>query len=268
MKYLLLFVPIALLACTEHTSRDLFPGKKAPVNKEAYIIHTTRPVTINLQGYLNYLHDSTLVSPLAATPISISVNPGERVHRGYLLLTYWRKYQGYDYTPQELRAPFSGMVAEIYAEINKPVNAGAGLIRLLENKYLKMNIPVNPVLRTFFRNDQPATVRIDGHTLNGFVRFYKRRSRSIELFFNNPGLLKLPMGLVETRIFLGEQSGSFMADSLFSSTDTLQAYVPRLGPVEVVALGRSDSLVWIYPNMAGIDTLVISLEAVPPVKAL
>ncbi len=264
MKYLLLFVPIALLACAEHTPPGHARGKKAPLHQEVHITHSTRPVTVSLYGYINYLYDSTLVSPVAATPISISVNPGERVHRGHLLLTYWSRYQGYDYTPLEIRAPFSGVVSSIYAQINQPVQAGEELIRLLENQYLKMNIPVNPVLKDFFRNDQPATVQIDEHTLDGFVRFYKRRSQSLELFFNNPHLIKPPIGLIKTDIFLGEQKGTFIPSALFSSTDSLQAYIPELGPVEIVALGRSDSLSWIYPNLAGIDTLVISPDAEPP----
>ncbi len=258
MKYLLLIVPIALLACGGHTSPGQIQETAAPVEIKTYVIHDTRPVTVSYRGYLNYLYDSTLTSPLAAIPISISVNPGERVHKGALLLTYWPKYQGYDYTPHELHAPFSGMVAEIHADINKPVNTGAGLIRLIENHYLKMEITVNPVLRKLFRHDQAARVEIDGHLLEGFVRFYKRRSHSIELFFKNPDILKPPAGLVETHIALGEQNGSFLPDSLFSSTDTLQAYVPDLGPVEVTALGKSGSLIWIYPNIAGIDTLIIS----------
>ncbi|HHM01610.1 MAG TPA: HlyD family efflux transporter periplasmic adaptor subunit [Caldithrix abyssi] len=259
MKYPILFIMIILWSCTDHTPRQTENPPSSPRLQRVDIIHQTLPVTVAVHGYVTYLNDSTMSSPVDARPISISVNKGERVHRGYQLLAYWPKEMGYDYTPRELRAPFNGIVMDIFTKVGQPVKAGEDLIRILEDQYLTMKTTVNPRLRKIFKSDLQASLHIGEHRLPGFVRYLQRWSQSAELLFKNPERLAPPPGLTRAEVFLGRRGGSFIPEDYFKTSDTLMAYIPDMGPVEITSIGFSDSLRWIFPDMPGIDSLVIPM---------
>ncbi len=260
MKYPVLFIMIILWNCADHTPGQTESPPSSPRLHRVGIIHQTLPVTVAVHGYVTYLNDSTMSSPVDARPISISVNKGERVHRGYQLLAYWPKEMGYDYTPRELRAPFNGIVKDIFTKVGQPVKAGEDLIRILEDQYLTMKISVNPRLKNIFQSDLQASLHIGEHRLQGFVRYLQRWSQSAELLFKNPERLAPPPGLTRAEVFLGRRGGSFIPEDYFKTSDTLMAYIPDMGPVEITSIGFSDSLRWIFPDMPGIDSLVIPME--------
>jgi len=136
IKLLIPVVALSVMFCNEEVKKQISTEKHQVTKIDTVpIYHLKSSVGIPVSGSLSPWKESVLIAEDSSRIISLLVDDKSRVIAGDILLSLWNLKYRSEYTPLDIKAPFSGRVEKVHYKVDDFVSAGSPLIHLKNSDF-------------------------------------------------------------------------------------------------------------------------------------
>ncbi len=194
--------------------------------------------------------------------ISLLNNEGEAIEKNQLLASVLFVDSDQEYTPLNIRAPFNGILADVYYEVGDSIPPSKDILRIKNFKFLKLQCILNSPQFKYVRKNQEAIIFTNEYedTLDGFVDHLNVSAREVHLLVPEPDSKYFKPLRASGWIHCGNVRGDFIRKEHFASGNTVTIQTEENISVEISKVGESDSLCMIYPALPDQQTVWIKKE--------
>ncbi|MBN2379620.1 efflux RND transporter periplasmic adaptor subunit [candidate division WOR-3 bacterium] len=176
----------------------LFLPKKGKVIKEPpplveVTAVDTQTVTrsVDLIGYIAPVRQTAAVSRAYGKVTSINVTEGQEVYKNQVLMTLQPEEVGLEYKPQPVKAPISGVVAEVMVREGEPVQQGSPVVAIIDPAKIEVELAVAGEYYNDIQTSDQAYLVVNSDTIPARI---KSKSPIVDPMTRTFGLTLTPNG--------------------------------------------------------------------------
>ena len=250
--FLILLFPLLICCGDNKTSlKSKTTGNKKLLTKidTVKIIHDTLPVEIRISGPLQYWKKSTIKAYDSSQVIAVMVDAKQNVSSKDLLISLWALDEENEYTPEDIRAPFSGIIENVYVKVGDKLAVGSNLADISNTDFFLMRNSVSRAQLRILEKGMQVIAKNNDHDLSGNIIEINYNSQSIKILFKNKENDPENLANVQAYVICGKVKGEFIPEKFFNNSN-----------VEILI--DDESNFFIYP-VAAADTLILVEPALP-----
>lgn len=259
MKYYIFiagcFFCLALFTCNTEKKAEatIEPVKTTTTIDTINIVHKTLPVKIDVAGYIDYWKEQTIYANDSSQIISILVEENQKVIAKDYLLSLWQLNNSGEYTPVDIKAPFTGIVEKIYVKIGSRVAKKTALLYMYNDDFLSINVKLTNEQLKYVKHGQ----HVINQQLNGYVESVDRNNFAARILLKNKNIIVNKYKIVRIEIVCGNIKGDFVLSKYFDNKKNLIAYIDDESSFKITQTGYSDSLSLISPPLPHLSKISI-----------
>jgi hypothetical protein len=249
---------LLMLSCVEKKSGQRTPTaqKNATIIDSVNIFHAALPVKVPVKGFLEYWKKETIFTSDSTQVITVLVEEDQPVQYHQLLLSLWQLDKSKEFTPVDVRAPFDGIVEQIFVKVGSRKSPQTPLLHIYNDDFFSMRIKMHPDQIKFIRKNQKVVNADSSYEFDGYVESVDKRSNFITILLKNQDYNKSQLNMVNLDIFCGKVNGDFILRDKFNNNKII-AYIDDESSFEIVPIAVSDSLSLISPAIPHLSRLSV-----------
>jgi RND family efflux transporter MFP subunit len=125
---------------------------------------------VDLIGYVAPMRQTAAVARAFGKVTSIKVQEGSRVYKDQTLLTLQPEEVGLEFKPQPVKAPISGVVAEVMVREGEPVQHGTPVVAIIDPSQVEVEVAVAGEYYTDVQTTDQAFLIVNSDTIPARIK--------------------------------------------------------------------------------------------------
>jgi len=254
----ILILTFFLLACN---SKPEVYRKMNPEQKKTMVFirvnHTTLPVELSFSGIVAPWKTEFIQSADSLQLISLLVGEKEKVTKGQLLGSFLNLEQSYEFTPVDFVAPFDGLVAGIYYQLDDRTKKNKPLFKIINEDYQLIRIDLEPDQKALLARGNEVTVFSSEKKMRTSIERIDPKTGVAEVLIPRRTSDFLIGDIITGTIVTNPVTGDFLLLRHLSGQPSRDFFIDPILTIDLRIIGVSDSLALVVPKIANIDSLGI-----------